>query len=201
MQRITKAALVAAKLAVLTVLMAFLAACTITSQSELVTDAEATQIFPASSYLFPYKDDGRDAFAANAEEKPIQLALEGNTYVSDDRSTFVRFAPRKDGTYLMSALSDKSYVYGLATFRDNILGLRIILSGTDDEIKSAVAGINGVTADGGAIEVKTREQLDAVIARAVDGTLGMSGIVIYVGDGVTPPPARIIKDGDGWKAE
>jgi hypothetical protein len=197
----------AVRLGVLTAAAAFLAGCMIVSDAELVADSEGAQVLPAKAYLTGYDEDGANTWKVS-DDGAQELTLEGNTYSSDDGSLNARFVPLENlpGKYLAALVGDDGSIYGVATFKNDILVMEVVL-GDDDPVAVATAAdpaLAGIAAkaDQGGIEVTTRDQLDGVIQLALDGKLTLLGLVLYVADSPdAEPPARIVNDNGEYRAE
>jgi hypothetical protein len=187
-----------------------LAGCMITSEAELVSDADGNQILPADIYLFGYEEDkaAPDSGAyTKGTDAPLHLVLKGNTYVSDDNSTSIRFVTLDaPDTHLLAMVSSDGSVYGTAVIRDSLLLANVVLTDSDpaviiDAEKAGNPALANVTVEDGGLVLKTRAELDAVIQLAMDGKLELGGLVMFIGETAdAPAPARLVPDGDFYKA-
>lgn len=183
-----------------------LAACTLSSDTDLVAgDALATPL-PESFAIFAYRQEG-DAWV-RTDEAALDFRREGDAYLAGDRSMTVRFVPLEAQTYLIAARgAEPGALYGTAWIGGDILAIRMVF---DDGLEAAVATLASglppdiasdilVTDDG--IKVTRRETLDRVIGAIRAHALPMALLVAWIGpDGNAGPPARIIADGEGFRA-
>lgn len=182
-----------------------LAACTLSSDTDLVAaDAPATPL-PASFAMFPYKLEGADY--VRTDDAATDYALEGSAYIAGDRSMTIRFIPLEGDTYLMATSgAEPGALYGTVWIKDSVVAIRMIFGdGLEAAIETATAGapaaiVADIAVAEGGIKVAKRETLDYVIGLIRDGTLPTSPLVAWIGpDGNATPPARIVADGDGFK--
>lgn len=198
----------ATKLAAGLVSVVALSACMIISEQPLVDEAEATTPLPAKTYLFGYEEDGLDALKRNTEA-PLDMTLNGKTYASSDGSINAMFVPLDEsGNYLMALSGPDGQVYGSAWIKDNLLAVKIILgeSGPNKAIEAEKPFAGGVLdeikVEEGGITVTTREALDYLIGMSREDKLDMAPIVMVFSDSADAGvPARLVRDGAGWKAE
>lgn len=183
-----------------------LAACTLSSDTDLVAaDALATPL-PASFAMFPYKADGADY--VRTDDAATDYALEGDTYIAGDRSMTIRFIALEGDTYLMAASgAEPGALYGTIWIRDDVVAIRMIFGdGLEAAIDAATAGapaaiVADIAVAEGGIKVTRRETLDYVIGLIEAGTLPTSPLVAWIGpEGNATPPARLVAEGDGFKA-
>lgn len=185
-----------------------LAACTVSSPTQLVTGDEAVTPLPAKFVAYGYKQ-GEDDGYTRTEEAPMSFALSGNAYVASDNSMTLRFVPLDNNGYLLSVSGNEpGALYGTAWVKGQIVVIRMILADNADvaleKAKSASPpGIASdiVTSDGG-LGVTRRETLDYLVSLMRKGTVPTSPLVAWITedpDAVTP--TKIVKDADGWKAE
>ena len=129
------------------------------------------------------------------------MTLNGNTYTSaDGRSTRASCRSRACRASISSRIvSADGSIYGVATFKNDILALDIILGDPDPLAVAKAAGdpslatLEAGGGEQGGIEVTSREQLDAVIQLYLDGKLALMGLVMYATDDPRrATPARII---------
>ncbi len=185
-----------------------LAACTISSPTQLVGAEEGVTPLPASIVVYGYKQ-GADEGWRRTEEAPISFALSGKAYVAADNSMTLRFVPLDNNGYLLSvAGNEPGALYGTAWVKGQILVIRMLLA--DDGAmaleKAKAASPPDIAldlgeADGG-IEVTKRATLDHLIALMRKGTIATEPLVAWVAeDADAPTPAVISKAANGWVAE
>jgi hypothetical protein len=195
-----------ARLAALVTVSVLLAGCMIVSEDELVADSEGAAILPAAAYLTGYDEDGANTFKVS-DDGAQPLTLKGGTYTSEDGSLNVRFAPLESvpGKYLMAIVSTDGNMYGVATFKNDILVVEVILGDPKpiDAVNAASdPDLQGITEEEGGLRVTTRTQLDALVQLFLDGKLSLAGLVMYVADDPkAETPARIINDGTEYREE
>jgi hypothetical protein len=201
----------ALKLALLAGAGLLLAGCVIVSKTPLVTESEGVAVLPATLYLFSYNED--PAGYLRGEDPPGVLKLDGTSYTSEDGTMSVRFVPLDtEATYLAAVESTDGNMYGIARYRDSILAINIILSDAapgdaiEAEKASGAAGsevLKDVTVEDGGITVTTREALDYLVAMHLAGKLPMAPLVTFIGESAdaSAAPAKLVQDGDFWKAE
>lgn len=186
-----------------------LAGCMIGSETPLVTPDEGLTPLPATVYLFGYEEDGTGGYKRNAEA-PMALTLDNKTYKSADGSINAQFLPLENQAdkYLLAIVGPDGGMYGVATYRNNLLQTDIILG--DPDVAGIIKAENApVLADvkvdaegGGAIALTTREQLDYVIKMVLDGKLKLAGMVMFAGESDSAAaPAKILPDAGWWKTE
>jgi hypothetical protein len=195
----------AARIAAAFALTAALAGCIIASEKVLVTPDEGVTPLPAKVYLFGYNDDKAGGFA-RAEDPPMLLSLDNKTYKSADGTLNVQFLPSdKPDTYVLAVGGPDGGVYGMATLKDSLLQVDVILA--DPDVATIIKAENApVLADvkidesaGGGMSLTSREQLDYVLQMVRDGKLKLSGMVMFAAESDTATvPAKISPDGSGW---
>jgi hypothetical protein len=196
----------AARLAAVVTACAVVAACMIVSQEELVADSEGAAILPASAYLTGYDEDGPNTWKVS-DDGAQPMTLNGNTYSSQDGSLNVRFAPLESipGKYLMAIVATDGNMYGVATFKNDILVAEVILADPRpiDAVKAATdPDLHGIVDEDGGLRVTTRAQLDALVQLFLDGRLALAGLVMYAaGSPDAETPARIVFDGTEYREE
>lgn len=183
-----------------------LSACVISSTAPLVPPEEAAAVLDAGFPFVTY--DGTGPYAPSEEQGigAFTKAADSNVYADPTGAMKVSFVPRDDGRNLIAVQSvtesgETGYLYGLATVRDGIMAIEIVLA-ADPADDLAAAGMTvpaGATIDGGAITVTDRAGLDAVIELVANGTIRAEPLIAWVGAG--EPPATIVADGDWYKAE
>lgn len=185
-----------------------LAACTVSSPTQLVTADEAVTPLPAKFVAYGYKQGEDDAYT-RTEEAPMSFALSGNAYVASDNSMTLRFVPLDNNGYLLSVSGNEpGALYGTAWVKGQIVVIRMILADNADvaleKAKSAsppAIASDIITSDGG-LGVTRRETLDHLVSLMRKGTVPTSPLVAWVTeDPDATTPTRIVKDADGWKAE
>jgi hypothetical protein len=214
MGRWINAVAVAVRLAVVALATVLLAGCVITSTAPLVTDAESTTPLPASFWFYAYdaNDDGGPAYDRSSEG-PRAIALEGATYVTDDRTMAIRFVPVEDApdTYVIAIAGSDTNIYGIARYRDRVIAMDVVLK-DDDPAKAiaaerARAGADAAALadvspqDGGGLTATSRAALDYLVQMDLAGRLPMSPLVAYIGDGPDAAvPTHMVAGADGfWK--
>jgi hypothetical protein len=199
-----------AKLLTALAVAAALAGCMITSKAELVADAEGTQVWPASVYVYGYEQD-KDVPNnwTRATDAPMQFTLSGNSYASADGSMTLRFVPLDaPDTYLLAMVAADGSMYGTSIYRDNLLAVNVILSDSDpaaivatEKSGAGATALAGVTVEDGALVITDREGLDYVIQMTRDGKLKLGGLVMAVDEKPDAAvPAKLVPDGDFFKA-
>ena len=175
-----------------------LSGCLLTSETLLVSPAEAEPIFADSFALQPYKE-AEGVFVFSTDAPGIYTRQPDNGYLDPDGQMTAYFLARDDGRYLMALNATDGAMYGLVDRRGDLLEIAIVLDG--DAASLAAAGIpipDGVHfEDGGAI-IDDRAALDAAIALIADGTLETSALLAWVGDGPAPP--QLVASGDWYAA-
>ncbi|MBK8085566.1 MAG: hypothetical protein IPK28_18000 [Devosia sp.] len=183
-----------------------LAACTLSSDTDLIATDTLVTPLPAHFSMFPFKLDGADY--APTDDAPIDYALDGSAYIAGDRSMTIRFAPLGDDTYLIAASgADLGALYGTIRIDADVVAIRMVFGdGLATAIEAAMATapaaiVADIAVVDGGIKVGRRETLDYVIGLIEAGALPTSPLVAWIGsDGNARPPARIIADGDRFKA-
>ncbi len=182
-----------------------LAACTLSSDTDLVAGETLATPLPGTFAIFAYRQQ-EDAWV-RTDEAALDFRREGDAYLAGDRSMTVRFVPLADSTYLIAANgAEPGALYGTAWIGGDILAIRMVF---DDGLEAAVATLASdlppeiasdivVTDDG--IKVTRRQTLDRVVAAIRSDALPMALLVAWIGpDGNAVPPARIVADGEGFK--
>lgn len=185
-----------------------LAACTISSPTQLVGPDEGATPLPAKIVVYGYKK-GDDDIWRRTEEAPMSFALDGKAYVASDNSMTLRFVPLDNNGYLLSvAGNEPGALYGTAWVKGQIVVIRMMLA---DDADLALAKARAAsppdiasditTADGG-LSVTKRETLDHLVSLMRKSTVPTEPLVAWVAeDADAPTPTTIRKDSDGWKAE
>jgi hypothetical protein len=188
--------------------LTLLAACTISSPTQLVGADEGVTPLPATFVVYGYKQGPDDAYA-RTEEAPMSFTLTGNAYVASDNSMTLRFVPLDNNGYLISvAGNEPGALYGTAWLKGQIVVIRMMLADDADVAmqKAKSASPPGIandigTADGG-LSITRRETLDHLVSLMRKGTVPTSPMVAWVAENPdAPTPTRIVKDKDGWKSE
>ena len=190
------------------VAVTLLAACTISSPTQLVGADEGVTPLPAKFVAYGYKK-GDDGIYVRTEEAPMSFAVSGNAYVASDNSMTLRFVPLDNHGYLLSvAGNDPGAVYGTAWVKGQIVVIRLILADDADvALEKAKAASSPeiasdiTTADDG-LSITRRDTLDHLVSLMRKGTVATSPLVAWVTeDPDAPTPTKIMKDTDGWKSE
>lgn len=180
-----------------------LSACVISSTAPLVPASEAAAVLAAGFPFVTY--DGTGPYAPSEEQGfAFTKAADSNVYADPTGAMKVAFVPRQDGTHLIAIESanesgEVGYLYGLATVRDGIMAIEIVLAAdpAEDLAAAGVAVPAGVTIDDSAISVTDRAGLDAVIELVANGTIRAEPLLAWVG--ADEPPATIVRDGDWFR--
>jgi hypothetical protein len=185
-----------------------LAACTISSPTQLLGADEGATPLPASVVVYGYKKGADDGWR-RTEEAPISFALSGKAYVAADNSMTLRFVPLDNNGYLLSvAGNEPGALYGTAWVKGQIIVIRMMLA-DDGEMaleKAKAASPPDIAldigeADGG-LEVTKRATLDHLIALMRKGTIATEPLVAWVAeDPDAPTPGTIRKAESGWVAQ
>lgn len=185
-----------------------LAACTISSPTQLVGANEGALPLPASFVAYGYKQ-GDDEIWRRTEEAPMSFALAGKAYVASDNSMTLRFVPLDNNGYLLSvAGNEPGALYGTAWVKGQIAVIRMMLADDADAALNKARAASSpelasdiTTADGG-LSVTKRETLDHLVSLMRKGKVPTEPLVAWVAeDADAPTPKTIRKDTDGWKAE
>jgi hypothetical protein len=189
-------------------LLPLLAACTISSDALLVTDADLAYPLPESFALTPYKFED-EVFRPDADEAPRPFALRDGAYWSDEGSMALRFVKRPDGDYIIAVSGpDREFLYGRAETDGALLIIQMVI-GNDEDLPALLAAADADPAmadltdaismrDGGLV-VSSLAALDQVIDWIADGSIEANPLVAFIGaDATTPPPDRIRHTGQGW---
>ena len=185
-----------------------LAACTISSPTQLVGPDESVTPLPAKFVAYGYKK-GDDGIYRRTEEAPMSFALADKAYVAADNSMTLRFVPLDDNGYLLSVGGNEpGALYGTAWVKGQIIVIRMILA--DDAgvaLEKAKAAsppeiASDITSPKDGLSITKRETLDHLVGLIRKGTVPTSPMVAWVTeDPDAPTPTKIMKDTDGWKAE
>ena len=198
-------------------LMFLLAACTISSDTLLVSSAEGVTPLPDHFTLFPYEQKDSDAYQRSTDD-PASFVRDGNQYVSRDMPDTkgpmtVRFLPAGPKAFLMAAVlpGETGAAYGFARYDNGVLSLALT---PDDATAAALAAARkaatgdalaalddlSVSAGTGAITVKSRAGLDYLIKAYAGGQLPLDklSVAFIAPDAKAVLPKQIIADGDGW---
>jgi len=185
-----------------------LAACTISSPTQLVGVDEGVTPLPASFVAYGYKK-GDDGTYMRTEEAPMSFAVADKAYVASDNSMTLRFVPLDNNGYLLSvAGNEPGALYGTAWVKGQIIVIRMMLADDADvaleKAKAAsppeIAG--DITGQKDGLSITRRDTLDHLVGLIRKGTVPTSPMVAWVTeDPDAPTPTKIMKDTDGWKAE
>lgn len=188
--------------------LTLLAACTISSPTQLVGADEAVTPLPAKFVVYGYKQ-GSDSAYARTEEAPISFELRDRAYVAADNSMTLRFVPLDNHGYLVSvAGNEPGALYGTAWVKGQIVVVRMMLADDIDVAlhKAKAASPPELAADitdsKDGLTVTRRATLDQLVTLIRKGIVPTSPLVAWVTeDPDAPTPTRISKDTEGWKAE
>ncbi|WP_417309425.1 hypothetical protein [Devosia sp.] len=184
------------RLALLTACAVALTACTITSPTLLVSDAETVTPLPDTFEMTPYEahPDGYEI----ADDEPSIFTRDGTAYVVADGSFTARFAPLSDDLYLLAATAaTEGPLYGIARLDGQALLIRMVFASTDEALAMVVHDAPpDIAADiestRGGIVVTNRATLDYLLARFADGTLETEPVVAWIGTEGTPAPQQLV---------
>jgi hypothetical protein len=185
-----------------------LAACTISSPTQLVGADEGATPLPAKFVAYGYKQGSGNAYT-RTEEAPMSFALDGNAYVAADNSMTLRFVPLDNNGYLVSVGGNEpGALYGTAWVKGHIVVVNMMLADDADVAlqKARAASPPQLASDIGSskdgLTVTKRETLDQLVTLIRKGTVPTSPLVAWVTENPdAPTPTSISKDKDGWKAE
>jgi hypothetical protein len=195
------------RLAAVAALGATLGACILTSEKNLVTESEATTPLPPTFQYAAYrpKDDGYGLDLPTPPETVPTFHLVGKDYVASSTQTpmAVRFAPLSDGSYLIALTTPENTQYGVATYIDNVLDVRLVIP-LGEQVNDQLSTVPGLDVPGdyeaAEIGVATRPALDQTIALYKAGKIEMQSQIGYIVTGGATPPEMLIRDGGGWVA-
>lgn len=188
-------------------LLMLLSACVISGPRDLVTDAEASTPLPAEFVFTPYSEQPDGTYIRTDGDKPMPFKLAGKQYDSQNGEMVLRLAPLPaTSTYLLSVegKGETDAIYGTADVIGDIVALRIILDSKLD--RAAVDALPGVTRELSAditlkdqgITISRRDTLDFAIDKLRSGELKAAVLLAWIGTG--EPPAKLVADGDSYKA-
>lgn len=185
-----------------------LAACTISSPTQLVGPDESATPLPAKFVAYGYKK-GDDGVYVRTEEAPMSFALADKAYVAADNSMTLRLVALDDHGHLLSfAGNEPGALYGTAWVKGQIVVIRMILADNADVAldKAKAASppelASDITSPKDGLSITRRETLDHLVGLIRKGTVPTSPMVAWVTeDPDAPTPTKIMKDTDGWKAE
>ena len=188
--------------------VALLAACTISSPTQLVGADEGASPLPARFAAYGYKQGDDDGWR-RTKEAPTSFTLSGNAYVAADNSMTLRFVPLDDHGYLLSVSGNEAgALYGTAWVKGQIVVIRMMLE--DDgavALEKARAAsppdiASDINASDGGLEITRRATLDHLVSLLRKGKLAAEPLVVWVAvDADAPTPATIRRDTDGWHAD
>ena len=215
MHRLIRTGLTAASALALALL---LAACTISSDTLLVTANEGVTPLPDHFVMFPYEQKDSDAYQRSSDD-PASFARDGSQYVSRDMPDTkgpmtVRFLPAGHNAYLMAAIlpDEAGAIYGFVRYTNGVLALALtpddattaaLVAARKGATGDALAALNdlSVGAESGAITVKSRAALDYLVNAYAAGRLplGKLSVAFIAPDAKAKLPTQIVADGDNWK--
>lgn len=185
-----------------------LAACTISSPTQLVGTDEGVTPLPLKFVAYGYKK-GDDGVYVRTEEAPMSFAVSASAYVASDNSMTLRFVPLDHNGYLLAvAGNEPGALYGTAWVKGQIVVIRMMLADDADvaleKAKAAsppeIAG--DITGSKDGLSITKRETLDYLVGLMRKSTVPTEPLVAWVAeDPDAPTPTKIMKDTDGWKAE
>ena len=177
-----------------------LSACTITSPTLLVSEAETVTPLPDSFVMTPYEANA-DGYEI-AGYKPWTFTRDGSAYVISDSSFAARFVPLPDDLYLLAVTSPSDApLYGIARLDGQALLIRMVFNSTDEALAMLTHDAPAeITADiestRGGIVVTSRPTLDYLLERIRDGTLTTEPTVAWIGaEGETAPAQLVERNG------
>lgn len=185
-----------------------LAACTVSSPTQLVGADEGAMPLPAKFVAYGYKK-GDDEIWRRTEEAPMSFALDGKAYVASDNSMTLRFVPLDNNGYLLQVGGNEpGALYGTAWAKGQIIVIRMMLADDADAALQKARAASPpelasdiTTADGG-LSVTRRDTLDHLVGLMRKNTVPTEPLVAWVAeDADAPTPMTIRKDTEGWKAE
>ena len=185
-----------------------LAACTISSPTQLVGADEGATPLPAKFVAYGYKK-GDDGIYVRTEEAPMSFAVARNAYLAADNSMTLRFVPLDNHGYLLSvAGNEPGALYGTAWVKGQIVVIRLMLADDADvALEKAKAAsppdiASDITSSKDGLSITRRETLDHLVSLVRKGTVTTEPLVVWVTENPdAPTPTKIMKDTDGWKAE
>jgi hypothetical protein len=185
-----------------------LAACTISSPTQLVGADESVTPLPAKFVAYGYKK-GDDEAWRRTEEAPMSFALDEKEYVASDNSMTLRFVPLDNNGYLLSVSGNEAgALYGTAWVKGQIIVIRMMLADDADvalqkaKAASAPELASDMTSSKDGLMLTKRETLDHLVALMRKGTVPTEPLVAWVTENPdAPTPTKIMKDTDGWKSE
>ncbi len=190
-----------ARIIAIATLAIMLAGCTIVSKSPLLATSEIVTPLPDRLYLLPYDPDTLTL----GNEEVRELVLDGDAYVAQDGFR-LRFAGEADaeGRYVVEVApitdaESEGYMYGLARFADGLLGVQILLPEDVETVLERHPELDLRVSRSEGVEVKSRSDLDALIAMARSGELKLLGLVYSASDTAgAVAPAELVRDGDWY---
>jgi hypothetical protein len=192
------------------VLAGVLAACTISSETQLVSDDDAVLLLPSSFLLHSYEQDDEDENLHRRGDDPERMTLDGVDYVNADGTTRVRFAALPGGGHAISVDADGSFLYGFAQYQDRILALYMLLEG-DADLAALVAGERGRADPARRAALDALEEIeDGFVVSSLDalrlvmdwqrsGALKSLPLVSFIAPDGTEPPETIVSEAGGWR--
>lgn len=192
-----------ARIAAIATLALLVTGCTILSRTPLLSGADLVTPLPDRLQLAAYDPDTLKLGVDDTDE----LVRDGDAYMSE-KGYRLRFSgpPDAKSRYLVEVTPTKDtdeegYMYGLARYADNLLGIEIVLPEDIDTVLANHAEL-GLKAGNDGLEVSTREQLDALIAMARTGELKLLGFVYFASDTEgAVAPAELVREGDWYRVK
>ena len=193
-----------------------LAACTITSEKQLLTTAEAAAPLPDRFVFYPY-EPGPDGYV-RSNDAPVTFVHEGSDYLARDIPDAkgpmdIRFVALGDNAFLLAAIiaGDEGVVYGFARYANSVLSIALSpgkasTAALARERRGAMpkAGkaldaisVNQATDE---IAVSSRAALDYLSGMYLAGRLPMEepSVAFIAEDPKAPTPSRLVASESGW---
>jgi len=193
-----------------------LAACSISSPTQLIADEAAVAPLPDAFTYYPY-EAGPDGYVPS-KAGSATFVRRGNDYVTTNLPDIkgeldVRFAPVSENVYLLAAKVGDSpaVVYGFARYGDGVLSIALT---PDKQTTGALArerrrsmpktrqALGGLTiaADTNAITIKTGTALRYLGEMYADGHLPLEppAVALVAEDPSQPLPSRLVQSGEDW---
>lgn len=195
-----------------------LAACAISSDTQLVAGTEGVTPLPDHFTLFPYEQLDSGAYQRSTDD-PASFARDGNQYVARNMPDTngpmtVRFLPAGPEAYLLVAVmpaESGGAVYGFARYANDVLTLSLT---PDDATAAALAAAKkqatgdslvalndlSISPGTGEITVKNRAALDYLVSAYAGGhlPLGKLSVALIAPDAKAALPKQIVQKGDEW---
>lgn len=185
-----------------------LAACTISSPTQLIGADEGVTPLPAKVVVYGFKQDDDEIWRRTAEA-PRGFSLHGKAYVADDNSMSLRFVPLDNNGYLISVGGNEpGALYGAAWVKGQIVVIRMMLTEQADvAMRKAKAAsppeiASDITRGKDGLSITKRATLDHLVKLMRKNTVATEPLVVWVAeDANAPTPTTIRRDNEGWKAE